>query len=116
MLDEFYNLVQLYSLKLIIAFLGSICSCWVRNEFLLTEGRVSIPFFWRGFRFAIASTVGGIILLNPGDLRSAFVAGLVGWYVIVNLINQYNVGLSNPDYQNRALPLEEIAKKQKETD
>lgn len=95
--------------RVAMALLGGVCAHIVENERRLRATKARIHFFWRGVTFALVSALGGLCLLDPAEARTAFAAGLIGWYAIISFMSQQNKGMSDGHYEERPLTAGEIS-------
>ena len=98
-------------LRIFASFVGGLSAHLIENELRTRISKTRIHFWWRGFWFTFISGLGGLALLRPIDATAAFLAGLMGWYAIINFMNTSNSGIENPKYENLVLTEEEINKK-----
>jgi len=94
-------------MKFIIALLGGF-SAYIFNRYYYTTGRTRIQFWWKGFWFIIISSLGGVFIIGPQKAHNAFVAGLLGWSAIANILKQDNKGASNKQFSKNVMTKEEI--------
>ncbi len=94
-------------MKLIMSLLGGF-SAYIFKYYFHATGETKIPFFWKGFWFTIISSFGGVFILGPQKAVNAYVAGLLGWSAIANLVKQENKGASNEQFSANILSEEQI--------
>jgi len=94
-------------MKFIIASVGGLCAYFFKH-YSSTAGETKIRFWWKGFWFTIISSFGGVFILAPQTAFNAFIAGLLGWSAIANVLKQKNEGASNEQFSEHVLTKEQI--------
>ena len=91
------------AIRILLAFVGGLCAHLIQNVRREEVGKIRMRFFWRGFWFMTISGLGGLSLLRPVDAAAAFLAGVIGWYALLNFMTQKNQGASSPIYKEGVL-------------
>lgn len=94
-------------MKFILALVGGF-SAYIFKHYSYTTGETKIQFWWKGFWFTIISSFGGVFIIGPQTAFNAFVAGLLGWSAIANVLKQENKGASNEQFSENVLTKEQI--------
>lgn len=94
-------------MKFILALAGGF-SAYIFKHYSYTTGETRVQFWWKGFWFTIISSFGGVCIIGPQTAFNAFVAGLLGWSAIANVLKQENKGASNEQFSENFLTKEQI--------
>jgi hypothetical protein len=94
-------------MKFIMALLGGL-SVYIFKSYSDNTGETELKFWWKGFWFTIISSFGGVFIIGPQTAFNSYVAGLLGWSAISNILKQENIGASNEKYIEGALTTEQI--------
>lgn len=94
-------------LKIIVAIFGGF-SAYYYKYYFSSSNETKIKFWWKGFWFTIISALGGVFLLGPQTATNAYLAGLLGWSSIADVMKQKNEGASDESFINRTLTSKEL--------
>jgi len=101
---------QWLGLRILAAFIGGLIANFIENERKEQNGKSRFPFIWRGLIFSVVSCIGGLVLLRPNEIPSALLAGLMGWFSLLNFYSSGNIGASNPKINTAAASEEDLAR------
>lgn len=94
-------------MKFTTALLGGF-SAYIFKHYSYATGETRLQFWWKGFWFTIISSFGGVFIICPQTAFNSFVAGLLGWSAISNILKQENKGASNKHFSEDVITKEQI--------